>query len=294
MAFDRTLVAVKRQLKAFNCNRFELGLFNREQGKMIPRTWDGDEVIKAVPWLKVMNAKGHDIFIRPEGSTGLVFFDDLTMGVIQRLEDDGLTPAVIIESSPLNYHGWIRVSNSPIPSDLATAVCKVLASQYDGDTDSADWRHYGRLAGFTNRKVKYIDENGRLPFVLLSSGKGKLAENSQQLLKLGQEELTRRKAELEKRRELITARAHVNGLKDGDEFYQSELGGLYRRYGANLDHSRADWMIVNKMISLGYSEASIYETLFSCSPALDTRQGHHEHYITTTINNAFGRGNGNV
>ncbi|MDE7981767.1 MULTISPECIES: RepB family DNA primase [Enterobacterales] len=30
-----------------------------------------------------------------------------------------------------------------------------MASEYDADPASADSRHYGRLAGFTNRKDKH-------------------------------------------------------------------------------------------------------------------------------------------
>lgn len=286
--FDRTKVAIDRQLRAFKVDSFEVGLYNREKDKMLPRIWSRYEIIKAIPWLKVMNTKGHDIFIRPEGSQGLVFFDDLNYGILERMSADGFEPAIVIESSPMNFHGWVRVSDRPISTELATCVCKVLAARYNGDTDSADWRHYGRLAGFTNRKPKYIDEMGKQPFVLLNKHNGRLATNSNMLLELGEKELARRKAELNERRQKIAAQGIADNLPDAQKYYRSQLAGLQKRYGTQLDYSRADWMIINKMINLGYNESSLRAVLID-SPALDTRTNHIDIYIDTTLNNALGR-----
>lgn len=286
--FDRTKVAIERQLRAFRVDSFEVGIYNREKDIMLPRIWSRYEIIKAIPWLKVMNKKGHDIFIRPEGSQGLVFFDDLNYGVLERMSADGFEPALVIESSPMNFHGWVRVSDKPISTELATCVCKVLAARYNGDTDSADWRHYGRLAGFTNRKPKYIDEMGKHPFVLLNKQSGQLASNSAMLLELGTQELAKRKAELNERRNKIAQLGIAENLPDAQKYYHSQLAGLQKRYGMNLDYSRADWMIINKMINLGYEENSLRAVLLE-SPALDSRINHIDKYIDTTLNNALGR-----
>ena len=39
-----------------------------------------------------------------------------------------------------------------------------MAARYGGGPKSIDWRHFGRLAGFTNRKPQYADKAGRYPF----------------------------------------------------------------------------------------------------------------------------------
>jgi len=287
--FDRTMVAIQRQLKAMNASIYELGLFHRENDQMLPRFWNAQEIIKSVSWLKSMNFKGYEIFIRPQGSQGLVFFDDLNLGTIEKMKKEGYAPAVIIESSPMNYHGWIKVSNDPIPEDLATAVCKSIAQRYSGDKDSADWRHYGRLAGFTNRKPKYIQANGNQPFVLLSSANGKLAEKSGELISHGLEFLEVENIKKLERQAFLKNRVVNENLKDACDYYQSELYGLEARYGNALDCSRADWMIVNKMIYLGYSEFSIRDAMEMCSPALESRSKHGDNYIETTLINAFGK-----
>ena len=55
-----------------------------------------------------------------------------------------------------------------------------------------------------------------------------------------------------------------------------------------MDNSRADWMIVCKMIERGYSKEDIITSMRHHSPALTTRLGHTEEYIQLTVNKAFG------
>ena len=69
----------------------------------------------------------------------------------------------MIETSPGNFQAWVRVSKEPIPERLATEVARELAREYAGDPASADWRHFGRLARFTNRKKVHQKQDGRFP-----------------------------------------------------------------------------------------------------------------------------------
>ena len=55
---------------------------------------------------------------------------------------------------------------------LSTLAARLLASHFGGDLASADWRHYGRLAGFTNRKDKYRKTDGTFPYVRLHEATG--------------------------------------------------------------------------------------------------------------------------
>ena len=71
---------------------FEVGLFKpsaQEQGQavMIPRTWDRDTVLRSIPWLRLQNADGRNIYIRPKGEHDLSLVDDLTGGC--READEG-------------------------------------------------------------------------------------------------------------------------------------------------------------------------------------------------------------
>lgn len=190
---DRTISAVKRQLKGMNASSYELGIKDAKTGKMMPRTWTTEEVEKSVSWLKKENAQGNDIYIRPLGSQGLVLIDDIGRETIKLMEADGIEPAAVIETSPKNYQVWVRVSREPLEEKLATQIAKNLAQQYGGDPNSAAWRHFGRLAGFTNRKPKHIKRDGNYPYVLADKYKcsGKMASMASKLLDKAREDLLR-------------------------------------------------------------------------------------------------------
>ena len=63
---------------------------------------------------------------------------------------DGLAPCVVLQTSPGNLQVWMQVSTTPLEPAVATSIGKQLARRYGGDLASSDWRHLGRLAGFTN------------------------------------------------------------------------------------------------------------------------------------------------
>jgi len=173
MTTNRTFEAVVKQSSAMGAKTFEIGLFdpNAAQGAMLPRVWDTGTLLRSVSWLRLKNAQGRNIYIRPTGEHNLSLIDDASIQVIERLKSEGFAPAVVVETSPGNFqawlhHGWI------LPRPLSTFAARLLASRFGGDLASADWRHYGRLAGFTNRKDKYRKTDGTFPYVRLHEATG--------------------------------------------------------------------------------------------------------------------------
>ena len=88
---DRTSQAVQSQIRAMGAQIFEVGLFKpsaQEQGQavMIPRTWDRDTVLRSIPWLRLQNADGRNIYIRPKGEHDLSLVDDLTADAVKRMK----------------------------------------------------------------------------------------------------------------------------------------------------------------------------------------------------------------
>ena len=57
---------------------------------------------------------------------------------------------------------------------MSSLAAKELAKRFGGDLSSADWRHFGRLAGFTNRKPERVLPNGLAPFVRLRQCEGRI------------------------------------------------------------------------------------------------------------------------
>ena len=69
---DRTAQAIARQLKAMGCDRYDIGIRDASSGKMMNREWSRAELEQSAAWLKRMNAKGNDVYIRPAGEHGLL------------------------------------------------------------------------------------------------------------------------------------------------------------------------------------------------------------------------------
>src|SRR5579863_4285016 len=170
-ASDRTTIAVRQQVTAMGSELFEVGLFKPDVGPaesvMIPRVWDTDKVIKSVPWLRYQNREGRNIYIRPRGEHDLSMVDDLTKDAVSTMKRAGFSPAVVVETSPGNYQAWLKHPEK-LNDEVSTAAARALAEKFGGDRGAADWRHFGRLGGFTNRKGKYFDAStGLYPFVRL-------------------------------------------------------------------------------------------------------------------------------
>jgi hypothetical protein len=53
-------------------------------------------------------------------------------------------------------------------------AAELLAERYGGDLGSADWRHFGRLAGFTNPKPSPRLASGLQPFARLLEFSGQI------------------------------------------------------------------------------------------------------------------------
>ena len=167
-----TLRIVTRQAEAMGVEVFEVGLYKPaveggpNEPEMLPRTWDKATLLKSVGWLKHQNSQGRNIYIRPKGEHHLSLVDDLTGAAIRRMKSEGFQPAVVVETSPGNFQAWLN-HGRVLPQAESTAAARALAEKFGGDRGAADWRHFGRLSAFTNRKRKYEAENGLYPFVRL-------------------------------------------------------------------------------------------------------------------------------
>ena len=179
MAATLTLEAVEKQSCAMDAQCFDIGLFdpNAAEAAMLPRQWNLDTLLRSVSWLRLKNAEGRHIYIRPAGEHSLSLIDDASIQVIERLKSEGFAPAVVLETSPGNFQAWLR-HGQILPKHLSTLAARLLAYRYGGDLASADWRHYGRLAGFTNRKDKYRKADGTFPYVRLHEATGVVYPNA--------------------------------------------------------------------------------------------------------------------
>ena len=59
------------------------------------------------------NAHGRNVYVRPKGEHHLSLVDDITVGAIRRMKDEGFAPAVVVETS---------AGNSGVPSGMSTPI----------------------------------------------------------------------------------------------------------------------------------------------------------------------------
>jgi len=281
---DRTGRAVMAQLVGMGWDRYEVGLRTPDKG-MLLRTYNSAELVTERFWLKAMNARGHDIYIRPEGSTGLILLDDLKRDTLDRMARAGLPPSVVTETSPGNYQAWVRLSWQPMPKDLATAAARELAERFGGDLNAADWRHFGRLAGFTNRKPAHTRPDGLQPYVHLVESQAREAPHAWQIIERAQERLAARPVPPRAPLQVHQGREDQSAVPGLGDVYRTQVSGILNDY-PRADRSAVDWG-VTKHLAKAYPQATrrdLCDAMREGSPQVLERKGRHaEDYIERTV-----------
>jgi len=299
---DRTAEAVRAQLAGMGAERYDIGVYDRANDAMLlRREWTPAQVEASVGWFKVMNAQGRDIYIRPTGSSGLYIVDDVPAATVERMRAEGYTPATVVETSPGNHQAWVRVSDAPLPKGEGTAVARALAERYDGDMSSANWRHMGRLAGFTNRKEEHRQPDGRYPYVRLRDAGGERVAVAPAVLDRARDQATQgRRAAAEKSggvagespqeragRRVAFSRPPAGPVSALGREYAHRAQRLLERYpnAALTDLHRLDWM-VTRDLARAHPEAGkedLMRAIGEGSPRIEERKrGHVYDYAERT------------
>ncbi len=276
---------------AFGVSRVEVGIRDAKTGQMMNREWSCAELEQSAAWLKRMNAKGNDVYVRPAGEHGLVLVDDLKPDALARMRRDGWTPTATIETSPGNYQAWVKLSEKPVNAEVRREVALDLAKAYGGDLNSAASRHYGRLAGFTNQKPQHC-RDGRQPYVLAHDCSGTVAKSTERHLEGVKERLDIRMAAEDKKMRLEAITGQTRGVylheKDPVKDFRRRAKVILEKYGAKTDLSRLDWMVAKDMAKAGRSGAEICKAITEASPNIESRKaGHMEDYAQRTVNNVW-------
>lgn len=282
MTADPTLSAIRTQTQAMNTELFEVGVFlqHKETPQMLLRTWDQPDLEKSVPWLKAKNMEGAAIYIRPEGEHHLSLIDDLKPERLVAMKEQGFEPCLVVQTSPNNYQAWLDHGRS-LPKEVSTAAARTLAEKFEGDLGSADWRHFGRLSGFTNRKEKYRMENGLFPFVRIVEAHSGLVYGQAQAFMNSVERAVEKKT-IEVAR--ATARAHVLASPEGRRAGRVKSIGDFHadaRYGGDL--SRAD--LAYTVYALGHQipESTIRHALTARDLSKKGNEARIDDYVRRTL-----------
>jgi hypothetical protein len=96
------------------------------------------------------------------------------------MKSEGFEPAVVVETAH-NFQASLN-HGEVLEATTSTRMAKQLAERFGGDPSSADWRHFGRLAGFTNPKPERRLPSGVPPFARLRSAKGRVYSRAAEFL----------------------------------------------------------------------------------------------------------------
>jgi RepB DNA-primase from phage plasmid len=281
---DITTLAVQQQVTVMASELFEVGLYNPNaeatESVMIPRVWCAETIVKSVPWLRYQNSVGRNIYIRPKGEHDLSMVDDLTKEAVSAMKEAGFNPAVIVETSPGNYQAWLK-HRERLSKELSTSAARALAQKFGGDRGAADWRHFGRLAGFANRKVKHFDAStGLYPFVRLIETAGGVYPEAERFLAGLKSDLERRHAEREQLRQRAKAvTIRPQDLKNIDVFRGDS------RYGG--DGTRVDLAYAVYALSHRASAEEVEAAIRSRDLSHKGNQRRQNDYVERTIKKAL-------
>jgi len=190
-----TVAAIRRQLAAMPHDLYLIRLIHSPTRRAFPgeRLWTAAQLTHpaTVRFLRLRNREGCDVYLQPytpDGNPGyiLVDLDQARPTVIETMRTHGHAPCVVLQTSPGNLQAWVHVSVSPLEPALASWIGQQLACLYGGDPASTDWRHLGRLAGFTNQKPRRRGPSGYAPWVKVCHAQAGLAPQGAALLQAAQ------------------------------------------------------------------------------------------------------------
>ncbi len=186
-----TVRAIRRQLAAMPHDLYLIRLIHSQTREAFPgeRLWTATQLSQetTVRFLRIRNREGCDVYIHPyagDQNAGYVLLDldDTEPTTLDQMRANGHEPCVVLQTSPGHLQAWVHVSEAPLEPAVATMIGRQLARAYGGDLASSDWRHLGRLAGFTNQKPQRRQFHGNAPWVKLLHARVGLATCAASLL----------------------------------------------------------------------------------------------------------------
>lgn len=295
--FFLTRQAVRSQLAAMPHELYLVRLIHQATHRPFPgeRLWTAGQLVSAatIGFLRGRNREGCDIYIQPYADNQnagyiLVDLDHPDPMVLDSMIVNGHDPCVVLQTSPGHLQAWIRLSDSPLEPVLATAAGKYLAHTYGGDLASTDWRHLGRLAGFTNRKPERRTPGGYAPWVKLVHTHVGLAPRANQLLQAA------RWAQPPGRP--LTPASRLPGIPIVDPALDPidavEASAIYRdcirRWNITQRFPHPDWSIVDLwvaryLLAQATPLPRIQAILRLASPQFPRRHGDPEDYLRRTV-----------
>ncbi|RPI99792.1 MAG: hypothetical protein EHM39_05900 [Chloroflexi bacterium] len=292
--FFLTLQAIRKHLAAMPNDLYLVRLIHHRTRQAFPgeRLWTAEQLATAatVRFLRVRNREGCDIYVQPYAGNHnagylLVDLDHARPATIATMRAHGHDPCVVLQTSPAHLQAWIRLSTSPLEPLVASAAGKLLAAAYGGDPASTDWRHLGRLAGFTNQKPARRTSGGHAPWVKVVSAQTGVAPQAEALLQSARAMASPPPA--------LTFHTTATFPDSGPATITASVAAeLYQacmeRWHIRQRFPQPDWSIVDcwvarHLLRRRWPPAQVLETLRLASPQFPRRHGDPDDYLRRTL-----------
>jgi hypothetical protein len=251
-----------------------------------------------IRFLRVRNGEGCDVYIQPYAANQnagyiLVDLDRADSTAVDLMRAHGHDPCVVVQTSPGHLQAWIRISTFPVEPAVATAVGRHLARTYGGDLASTDWRHLGRLAGFTNQKSQRRTAGGYAPWVRVLHARTGLAPYAETLIETALQGPTAAAWPINNRISCDQPPADALGPDAmSPRLTTGEAAQVYRdciqRWQVLERFPQPDWSIVDlwvvrELLRQGWPVAEIGAVVRLASPHFPRGHGNPEDYLRRTI-----------
>jgi hypothetical protein len=193
------------------------------------------------------------------------------------MKSEGFNPALVVETSLGNFQAWVN-HGEVLSRELSTRAARLLSQRFQGDPSSADWRHFGRLAGFTNRKEKHRREDGLSPFV-------KLIEASGEVYPQAADFVSKLREAYEIARRMPPRRAP--GILPSKSGHLRTIADFRQRPEYQQDGNRIDMAYAIYALSHGVAEDSVRASIASRDLDHKGPQKRQDDYIERTIQKAW-------
>ena len=294
--FFLTLQAIRRQLAAMPHDLYLVRLIHHRTRQAFPgeRLWTAEQLANAatVRFLRVRNREGCDVYVQPyagEQNAGYILLDldRVRPTTIATMRAHGHEPCIVLQTSPGHLQAWIRLSTSPLPPAVATAAGKLLATAYKGDRASTDWRHLGRLAGFTNQKPARRTAGGYAPWVKVVRTQAGMASQAEALLQAARASASATPALSSHSTAAFNSVPTTIAASVATELYQvcMERWHIRQRF-PQPDWSVVDCWVARHLLRQHWAPAQVREILRLASPQFPRRHGDPNDYLHRTVDRA--------
>lgn len=295
-----------KQLTHLDSDAYRITMFHAVDKKMTYNVGKGrgpdgsekfyvkDEVLDLVPRLNNENwRRNYNVFVTPiDAKRHYLLIDDLSTSTLDDLKKAGYAPNLVHQSSSASIQAVIVLPKEQVDKGVGNALFMDLNRQY-GDVNILGFVHGFRAAGFRNVKPKHLDDRtGHFPIVRLMERVQGLCSKALEACKsiaaataaLAPGGTPAPSKKVLEKHIYASEQGHVDDATGA--YAQSFYGWCRDRWEGNVDWSRADWMLIQRMQKAKHSRDVIAATVQAYSPGLEERHSDRARYISETMASA--------